>query len=352
MEKKSLETTSKEEKSETSSSSKEKLRKELENLKSLFNDGLINELEYTRKKEQLLGLSYESRTTSPFDFENYVKDSSMFNQAVKYFPARLSQIRNNEQADELVRDLRVIPKSDTTRMILETKNIIINGPYCPQLATKSAFLYAFKKLNDGLSSHILKIPANKTHVDLEFSISEQLKKFGKEHFMQLEVIRFEKGSNLEDIGGTFHSVHSALLMPIYPATLQHPQILDENLLFSIGKQVKKSLDMMHSEGLIHCDIKPPNLFLNNEGYVIIGDYGATGKVDTDIMETSKPYVAEEILFSGKRCKELDFCMLAVTLLEKRKQWDRRSCKKQDIIDRAREINDSNLKDFILSLVSP
>jgi len=56
-----LETTSKEEKSETSSSSKEKLRKELENLKSFFNDGLINELEYTRKKEQLLGLSYAPR---------------------------------------------------------------------------------------------------------------------------------------------------------------------------------------------------------------------------------------------------------------------------------------------------
>jgi len=293
--------------------------------------------------------STESRTAFHFDFEKYVDKPSVFNLAVKYFPARLSQIRNEEQANQLIDDISLIPKSETARLILQKNDLIINGPYCPQLATKSAFLYAFKKLNDGLSCHILKIPANKSHVDYEFSISEKLKKFGTDRFMPLEVVQFKDKSSVEDIGGTYHSVSSALLMPIYPATLQHPQILDEDLLFLIGKRVKESLDMMHSVGIIHCDIKPPNLFLNDKGFVIIGDYGATGEVGTDITETSKPYVAEEILYSSKRCKELDYCMLAVTLLEKRKQWNRKSCTMKDIKDRVNEIDHSNLKDFILSL---
>lgn len=178
---------------------------------------------------------------------------------MKYFPARLSQIRNKEQADQLIQDISFIPKSDTARLILQKNDLIINGPYCPHLATKSAFLYSFKKLNSGLSCHILKIPSNMSHVKYEFSISEELKRFGTDRFMPLEIVQFKDDSSLEDI------VSSALLMPIYPATLHHPQILDDDLLFSIGKHVKESLDMMHSVGLIHCDIKPSNLFLNDSG---------------------------------------------------------------------------------------
>lgn len=336
------------------SDSKETLKDKLRELNELYEQGLIDKDDWNKRKEPIVDAltgTKASTASTYFNFDQYANDPEVVNKAVRYFPARLTLIRNEEQANQLIEDISKIPSSSTARLYLQEANLIINGPFCPQLATKSAFLHAFRCSDIGLSCHILKIPANANHVVHELSIWEQVKEFGVDRFVPLEKIEFNNESYLEDIGGTVIKARSALLMPIYPATLQHPPFLSDATLLSIGHYVKQSLDSMHSKGYDHCDIKSPNLFLHTNGKVIIGDYGAAGPTGSELTETSRPYVAEEILFDGKRSHKLDFCMLATTLLEKRRKWERTTCTMAHIHTRINEIGHEQLKAFILSLLA-
>ena len=49
--------------------------------------------------------------------------------------------------------------------------------------------------------------------------------------------------------------------------------IEEERLWNIFIQALNCLDFVHSKGIIHRDIKPENLFLNNEVFVKLGDFG-------------------------------------------------------------------------------
>jgi len=300
-------------------------------------------------------LDYGSASTKsePTYFESYVNstdvDKSVIDRAIRYFPARILVVRTEEQAQQLINDVGAIPESSTAKLMLDENNIIINGPLCPNLPTKSAFLYGFRGSASGLCSHVIKIPKAE-QVDHELNIWQQIQTLEYQgRFVPIELLQFKAGSHMVDIGGTPLTVKKAILMPIYPATLQHPPTIPDNFLYVIGNHVKDSLDMLHSLNIAHCDIKPPNLFLSPEGQVIIGDYGAAGQIGSALAETSKAYLAEELLFSSvgeRRCKQIDYCMLATSLLEKHAQWKRTTCTMADLRNRANTITHVNLKALI------
>jgi hypothetical protein len=59
-------------------------------------------------------------------------------------------------------------------------------------------------------------------------------------FVPIELLQFKAGSHMVDIGETPLTVKKAILMPIYPATLQHPPTIPDNFLYVIGNHVKVS----------------------------------------------------------------------------------------------------------------
>ena len=56
-------------------------------------------------------------------------------------------------------------------------------------------------------------------------------------------------------------------------TLNKP--IEEERIWNIFIQCLKSLEFVHSKGIIHRDIKPENLFISNDGTIKIGDFGVS-----------------------------------------------------------------------------
>ncbi len=59
----------------------------------------------------------------------------------------------------------------------------------------------------------------------------------------------------------------------------HEKGLPVKLIRSVGKQILTGLDHIHKHGVIHFDIKPDNLIVNNTGSVRIADFGRAKMTD-------------------------------------------------------------------------
>lgn len=55
-------------------------------------------------------------------------------------------------------------------------------------------------------------------------------------------------------------------MPVYPATLQHMPIpMAESVVLSCGRQLKFTLQIVHSKNYGHNDVKAANVFISPTG---------------------------------------------------------------------------------------
>ncbi|MFK8080652.1 MAG: serine/threonine-protein kinase [Granulosicoccus sp.] len=84
----------------------------------------------------------------------------------------------------------------------------------------------------------------------------------------------------------------------------------------IGYQLATTLAHAHALKVIHGDIKPSNVFLSNEGYTLLGDFGASVDLDQTITaqcDLSFAYVAPETLRHGVVSIQSDFYALGATL---------------------------------------
>jgi len=70
---------------------------------------------------------------------------------------------------------------------------------------------------------------------------------------------------------------------------------------SIGKQVAGAVSHAHSQGIVHCDLKPGNVLLDQNGHVFVADFGFAFLIATDyatkanIIGGTAGYIAPEIL---------------------------------------------------------
>ncbi|ORX50732.1 kinase-like protein [Piromyces finnis] len=58
-------------------------------------------------------------------------------------------------------------------------------------------------------------------------------------------------------------------------------MIDRKIVIKIFKQIVQGLAHIHWNGFIHCDIKPANIFLQEDHHILIGDFGLAKKIVTD-----------------------------------------------------------------------
>ncbi|OUM62666.1 hypothetical protein PIROE2DRAFT_54356 [Piromyces sp. E2] len=63
-------------------------------------------------------------------------------------------------------------------------------------------------------------------------------------------------------------------------TSSNPMV-DRKIVIKIFKQIVQGLAHIHWNGFIHCDIKPANIFLQEDHHILIGDFGLAKKIVTD-----------------------------------------------------------------------
>lgn len=95
-------------------------------------------------------------------------------------------------------------------------------------------------------------------------------------------------------------IRMELLTSLSDYVMEHP--LTETDIIKLGYDLCNALTFCHKKGLIHRDIKPDNIFVNEEGVYKLGDFGIARTMETTTGDMSKTgtqnYMAPEV-YLGK-----------------------------------------------------
>lgn len=85
----------------------------------------------------------------------------------------------------------------------------------------------------------------------------------------------------------------------------------------LGIEISSTLDYCHNKGLIHRDVKPENIFVNDVGVFKIGDFGVAKTIDKTTGGMSKKgtenYMAPEVYVGNKYGTSVDTYSLGLVL---------------------------------------
>lgn len=81
----------------------------------------------------------------------------------------------------------------------------------------------------------------------------------------------------------------------------------------IAAQVALALEAMHSMSMIHRDIKPSNLILNRQGYLVLTDFGLSGRIGATSRSGTRGYWSPETVQRQPQNEASDWWSLGVTL---------------------------------------
>jgi len=92
--------------------------------------------------------------------------------------------------------------------------------------------------------------------------------------------------------------------------------MHEHLLATLARQVTHGIAFIHSNGFIHCDIKPENILLSTSGFVKICDFGISTSClagPSDTIRGTPPYMAPEV-FRGRNVPQSDIWALGIAAI--------------------------------------
>eukprot|EP01080_Neovahlkampfia_damariscottae_P011996 gene11996-5396_t len=140
-------------------------------------------------------------------------------------------------------------------------------------------------------------------INLLFQNFQQLKEcMGHENIYEIiEVI--------QDTNNVTNMCMMKLIMKLYDgdlSSLKETLKMDEDFILKVGIEITKGIHFLHSKGIIHCDLKPQNIFYiqeDNNMKFVIADFGSNR--NNDKIFGSLLYVAPEIVDNMKHTIKSD-----------------------------------------------
>jgi serine/threonine-protein kinase len=122
-----------------------------------------------------------------------------------------------------------------------------------------------------------------------------------------------------------HEGHGFIVMELVPgrtlrAILDERRVLPPGEAIELAAQLADALDCAHRHGVIHCDVKPPNIIVTPDGRPKLVDFGiaramAATTRQTDEVWGSAPYMAPEQVEGLRPDGRTDLYALGVVLYE-------------------------------------
>jgi hypothetical protein len=190
-----------------------------------------------------------------------------------WLSSRLNSLVTQQHAEKLYDDASRIPQTETRAEVLREINVVIDGDIVFPGVQTAIFLHAFE---NGLPK-VLKIPHEQTKASLECKLYEELGYLAEKSCIALVPIR---RLNLQGSSQRNHSVKKELsfgiLMPHYCCTLGNvPSPIDGNDAEATFTRIIAAIRFIHSHKWMHGDIKPSNIFVEQNGIKWLGDFGSS-----------------------------------------------------------------------------
>ncbi|KAA6383786.1 MAG: putative serine/threonine-protein kinase Nek6 [Streblomastix strix] len=83
-------------------------------------------------------------------------------------------------------------------------------------------------------------------------------------------------------------------------------------------QITRALDHLHSHNVMHCDLKPANILVNQDGSIRLGDFGLSREMNEDYYKTitgTKVYMAPEVHLLKRMNFHSDIFSLGVIIFQ-------------------------------------
>jgi hypothetical protein len=190
-----------------------------------------------------------------------------------WLSSRLNSLVTQQHAENLYDDASRIPQTETRAEVLHESNVVIDGDIVFPGVQTAIFLHAFE---NGLPK-VLKIPQEQRKATLECKLYEELGNLAEQSSIALVPIRQLK------LQGSCQRNHSAkkslsfgILMPHYCCTLGNvPSPIDGNDAEATFMRIIAAIRFIHSHQWMHGDIKPSNIFIEQNGIKWLGDFGSS-----------------------------------------------------------------------------
>mmetsp|Transcript_23702 Transcript_23702/g.52016 ORF Transcript_23702/g.52016 Transcript_23702/m.52016 type:complete len:358 (+) Transcript_23702:70-1143(+) len=213
----------------------------------------------------------------------------------------------------------------------------INVDQMMDVSSSTVFMSGFK---NGVGPIVLKTFRSEQAARQEFSVWEALGPKAINHHLvgPVELVQHSEDG-------------FAICMPKYTSTLEQVSLFPDDVL-KAGSAIKSALDFMHMRGYGHNDVKPSNVFVDwgtNTRYTL-GDLGSAARLDEAVVSTTELFVPSD-WGDMTTSRELDYCMLALTLLRKLKLFDAtHQVNRGQVQEMATLISDKTLREFVHDLL--
>lgn len=202
------------------------------------------------------------------------------------------------------------------------RNIVIDGVFLTPSST-SEFYYAFESGDPcllKLSKQAVGMQMLQREAEVYTRVKQGAPHPGRQYLVPVELVE------LDDPRPPRHpqSLRSikALKMQIFVRTVEEcpndPRLTE--LYVKVGQQVLSAMQALHALNLVHCDIKPSNIFVTSDGTALLGDYDAVVEIGRPVTRSTHRYLPETFRAQFTSAQllaspALDYAMLTYTLLE-------------------------------------
>ena len=167
------------------------------------------------------------------------------------------------------------PQSETRAILLRAEGLCIDGDILVPHRTTALFKWAF----EGAAPCVLKIPQGRDAARDECRIYQELGSAATAAGVCLVPVRIVNLSGFHRVRTDRTPLYDSILMPSYPltfASMPPAVVLSHGV--RLFRLVATAVEFLSSNGWVHCDVKPSNIFISGDGQPWLGDFGSSVRV--------------------------------------------------------------------------